>query len=643
MSEQKEPTADVEIVKKMKNVPVTQEDLQLADEASSRSGRPNRKYRMPPDHSDDDGDEFPLFLQDPQVKITVERASPREYKGHNLAGFIEEFVPPVDQSEIEADVRDKHGGGRYRIVVKKNGKFVGARGFNIAGDPTIPGDDEDDDFEIDIPHPSMRPTFMPGPGALPHPDKLSKLRTDIEEEKLRQELEQTKAAAGARSRKDEDIEIVYREREERLRREFEAKTQLDGLRNEFDQKFQAMMRQIAETLSQRPAHNEERDVKVMELDNKIERIKTEILGEVKSTFADVRASLQGISQKPEKPDSTPQLFHAMIEGFSKMSASSETKLQAIAQAETAKTQAMLESMKVISDAQTKVSQAQTDKLVTVLQSQMDNKGNEIDKFAKTVNVVRDLMDNMNPNNNSAAEAVAEAPDLPSKIVAILEKALPTILAAQAQANQGGGGGRPLSEQELQSMIISRAQQMAPAMAAQYLRQQGLIRPPMPAPPQVPVNGPQAWGQKAQQQMPQAPIIAPAVQAQASQPQVIQQPDVQPAVPQQVQSPIVIDGEKETANRVNTCMEVLLHEIALRPRQAQWVDAAFDDLPETILDKLVLVTSAEELYTLIRPYAKPEFVEKLIEIFRAEEKAVAWFTSGLDELKGMYADDKNGVE
>lgn len=76
-----------------------------------------------------------------ELRIKLERKYPREWQGHHIAGFLEEFDEPFS----EADIKQRFGGGKFQVKVQRraaNGGqwiFAGAKTFEIEGDPRLAG------------------------------------------------------------------------------------------------------------------------------------------------------------------------------------------------------------------------------------------------------------------------------------------------------------------------------------------------------------------------------------------------------------------------------------------------------------------------------------------------------------------------
>jgi hypothetical protein len=74
------------------------------------------------------------------LKIKLERKYPREWQGHHIAGFLEEYDEPFD----EKDIKQRFGGGKYQVkTFRPNPKggwtYAGAKSFEIEGDPRLSG------------------------------------------------------------------------------------------------------------------------------------------------------------------------------------------------------------------------------------------------------------------------------------------------------------------------------------------------------------------------------------------------------------------------------------------------------------------------------------------------------------------------
>lgn len=655
------PSSTIRIEKTIRNAPVEEEDLDVMTEQGKKPGRPKKGSQ--PEEEDSPDENFAQHLQDHTVKIHVDRVSPREFKGKNIGGLIEEYVPPITIEEVETDVRNRFGGGRYRVRVIKNGRFIGARGLNIYGDPKVALDEFDQDFGEDFEKFDPR-AAEPYAGPPVIDDETVELRKKIEKAKLRNALNEVEGrASGPAVNPAIDPDRIRRDAEERVRKEMEMRREMDSFKTDIGGTMKDFMNSMERLLKSQKETDPGRDHDIVNLDNKIERIKTELMGEVKSNLGRIETMIQSMNQRPpEKPDTMPQILTAMIEGFSRMSQSGDSKLHAIAQAESAKTQAVMDSMKAISDAQMKVAQAQTDRMVTVLQAQSPTGINEI---AKTVGAFRDMAENMGWSTGGGGGGGEEGPgepqDIGTKLMGMLEKVLPSILAANAaktkgvmQQGQGGGGpqmpppipGQNVIPPQLEAVIAQHAQQAAQRLAipmaeqmankrfAELMAQKGIAQAGTPPPPQqVPPPPPV-------QQVVAPPVAPPPIPVPKGPEQV---PVVVVDQPVQESPAInVTESEIEQDKRdiVNSCMEVLMKEIHIRPRKPEWPEVAYDELPEDVVDKLALVTDAEGLLDAIAPYAKPEYIESIKNILASDQRCVNWLVNGLNEFKDMYTEEVN---
>lgn len=652
------PSSTIRIEKTIRNAPVDDEDIEIMNEGRKP---PRGKKAAVEEGGETSEDEFAGNLQDHTVKIHVDRVSPREFKGKAIAGMIEEYVPPITIEEIETDIRNRFGGGRFRIRALKNGRFVGARGINVYGDPKLPVPDETDpDFGEDFnPGAFSRDPFPGGPPVMD--DEITTLRKDIEKERLKKVLNDVKSDGNPQGHRmpQEDAATIRREAEDRIRKEMEVRREMDSLKNEMDHKLDRFMSSMKDLLTSQKQVDPARDNDIVALDSKVERIKTEIMANVSTNMSEIKSMLAASQRPVEKADTTTPMMIAIIEGFSKMAASGDSKLQAIASSETAKTQAMLDSMRAISDAQMKVAQAQSDKLVTVIQSQNPQ---GIGEMSKTVSAVRDMAEALGwaPGGGGGDGEPASPPDMMGRVMSLVEKALPSLLAANA-AKARQTGGQQLNQNEIQQIIAQQAQAaaqqiaipMAQRLAAQQfaeMQKQAAAeaakkaapppQPPVQPPPPIPVQPP------AQPRNVSASISTPTPTPTPVQPQVVEAP-VEPVIEQ---IPVVVpiqENEQQAEDKevagdksslVNACMEVLMKEVKIRPRKPEWNEMAFEELPEDVVDQLVMVTDSDGLLTVIQPYAKPEYVESLKNFFAADQKAVDWFVKGLNEMKQWYAEE-----
>ncbi len=655
-SKKHQPERTIQINETIRNAPLEDEIVDNIVERKKGPGRPSKAApeKPPASHAiidDDSEDEFAEFLRDGTCKIHVDRVSPREWKNKPISGMIEEYPAPITKDEIEADLRNRYGGGRYRIRVIKNGRFVAATGVNIGGDPKIEVEEDEDDFEFEPPIPTGFRTIPPGPPM--QSDELTQLRMNIEKEKLSQSLDEIKENRVSRRGAVIDADKIAKEAEERVRREMEVKNEIRAVREEAASKMDQMMSRFESILRSQKETDPGRAADIVALDNKIERIKTDVTAEVKSNFSEIRALLT--SRQETKPDTTPQMMQAIITGFAQMSQGSDAKIQALMQAEQAKATAQLEAMKAINEANARVAQAQTDKLVTVLQSTNKSNGG-IEGVAATIAAVRDIAETMGMSPGGVQpEEGAEPASITERFVGMFEKALPTVLAALKQKSEAAAqGGRQLSQQEVQMIIQQEAQKQARQIAPQIAQQiaQGKTPPALPGQQQrpalpptqqpVPLPAPVAQRPSGVPMGPQplnveAHIPAPVPPVPVQQPEVVQAPAVAvgPSIPAAVPVDTVHEQKSEI---VNECMEQLLAEIKIRPRSPGWIEQAFEELPEDILDTLVIAVDVEGVLAAINGYAKPEYIAEMTEVLKAEPRAVDWFVKSLNSLKDLYNEE-----
>jgi hypothetical protein len=76
-----------------------------------------------------------------EMRIKIERRYPREWQGHHIAGYLEEFDEPFS----EADIKQRFGGGKFMVKIQRRGAnggswiFAGSKTFEIEGDPRLAG------------------------------------------------------------------------------------------------------------------------------------------------------------------------------------------------------------------------------------------------------------------------------------------------------------------------------------------------------------------------------------------------------------------------------------------------------------------------------------------------------------------------
>jgi len=84
--------------------------------------------------------QFAALLQDMRLVVVVERDEPTEWNGIPLEPLVYEKKCPKEWLQVVKLVTEKSGGGKYRMMIinPRNGTIMGARQFDVQGDPVVP-------------------------------------------------------------------------------------------------------------------------------------------------------------------------------------------------------------------------------------------------------------------------------------------------------------------------------------------------------------------------------------------------------------------------------------------------------------------------------------------------------------------------
>lgn len=72
------------------------------------------------------------------IRINLFREWPKRHAGQPCSGWVTELDPPINV----AQVAEAYGGQKYRVEIRKSGRFHAMKRFEIAGDPILPDSPE---------------------------------------------------------------------------------------------------------------------------------------------------------------------------------------------------------------------------------------------------------------------------------------------------------------------------------------------------------------------------------------------------------------------------------------------------------------------------------------------------------------------
>jgi hypothetical protein len=527
-----------------------------------------------------DEDLFFKLLTTPSndVSIHVDRISPKEWKGRAVSGWIEEFLPPVQFEEIQDRVRATWGGGRYRVRILKGGKLVSARGMEIAGDPRMHNSGGDDDERSTVtPHFGA---YTPGGSGAFRPPMITDLNRDPEVINKRKEIELLKL--------------------ERERRKLEQEGQPQQ-----DDKFEKLLRDVNEK-HEREMAEVRRMLNEKDQENKMDRMRSDFMTQFKS--------LEDKLASPEHRGATP-LKELKSDFEAKM-----TKLQ----------QELSESVKAIRDTKEKdkleefkrhvddmrrdfeqkltslttkrggmddmkeyagilgtvfQNSGQRDKellnqMFTLFQAKMDTgePKNETGRFAEFLEVLAMAQDVMGGRNEAEP---AEPKDFGTAFLEVVKEAIPQI--SDAIKNKNGTASR----EEIERIVQHNMQVAQKNVAAKLIRQR-----------QLPTS-------------------------------------TEPEGLEDTVAHAAVDPVAEKRQRVTVMFKAIAKELPVRPRVTRWLDFAFDELPEDVLDAVAQCTTPKMFLDICKPDVEPGLFTYVVGQLQDQAKA-KWFADTLVILRREYA-------
>jgi len=252
-----------------------------------------------------------------------------------------------------------------------------------------------------------------------------------------------------------------------------------------------------------------------------------------------------------------------------------------------------------------------------------------DPIETTRNVLGLVKDVQEVTGGGTKGEASMPPDFPSFLVDRVTNLAPQVIE-YLERKQGG----PVSREELTAMFkdygIKMYQELdgtikremraglqkvsgQPRPALQPVPALSAPRPFNPAPPGAP-------GAKMQPGIPQAispnaPPPSPEFPPPPSVPTVQfggGQPAPQPVAAPAPVAPMTADAsiEKETGDRVNWVLGLLVREMKMGVQEMQWPDKAYGNLPKDIIDRIVTASTDKDIYDAISPYADPAIMETI---------------------------------
>lgn len=593
--------------------------------------------RAPAD-GDDRGDAPDFFkwltIESHDVSIHVDRIHPLRWKGRDIGGYIENFVPPIMFEDLQQKIKDQHGGGRFAVRIMVSGRVKTRRGFEIAGDPKIP---EDDDEEGAIPprgmgaygHPGMYgpPYYGGGYGMAPaapyaprapmitdinrDPEVIEK-RKQMEMLKIEREMKKLNADVAGTDSQDkvkgmiEELNKQWEGRFNEMKQFYERKeheNQIDRLRTDFS----TMITKLEDRLTTngdgpRGSHAALKDLKA-DFDTKLSKF-----------HSDMSENLRSL--KDSKDNAVKEDMQRRTEDLIKeLRRDSDAKIAALSTQGKGSMDHLKEYANVLSSVFT--SSGERDKTLlnqmfeffkvqmAAGQPQNNAEGNtDIDRFSQFLDIFAAAKDIMG-GGSGTVETVPK--DFGTAFLDVVREAIPQIVDA-AKAKQGN-----VSREEVEQIIrhnVDMATKRAAANITAKQRQQ-----PQPLP-----SG-------------QAQGLEDTAPGQGGAPR-----DQQAQASAKTSEQIAQEAEAHRKQRLNMLAKAIAKELPSRPKITRWVQFALEDMPEEALARFCAAPSVQEFLAVLRPDVEVGYIS-FIEQQIADPAKMRWLSDTIGILKQEYAADK----
>jgi len=576
---------------------------------------------------------FSKAIRNTEWRIFAERLSPRQMPdGTPLEDVLE--VPSYDsitENDVKKEIQQARGGTRWiaRVIdVEDNNRVIATKLYVIGGDPiqepsSVKNDQsggfqnrggngfpEDDGSESPEEAEARVASEIEADPQGREKKKQARIK-ELEIEAMRQDVERMKAEAEMRRIREEnkppdakgddsmrraidEATRPLRESNEQLRKELDAKRAADESERHLNSQL-APMKTAIDALIQKSNVPPQQGPSITELMGKLDTMKAEIKNDTTSQIAQ---ALNNLSTK----------FEAQISNINTQLTAFMSRPQDGGALATAAVGAL-----------------------TQIAIKKDDGGGSrhSDPIETTRNVLGLVKDVQEVTGGGTKGEASMPPDFPSFLVDRVTNLAPQVIE-YLERKQGG----PVSREELTAMFkdygIKMYQELdgtikremraglqkvsgQPRPALQPVPALSAPRPFNPAPPGAP-------GAKMQPGIPQAispnaPPPSPEFPPPPSVPTVQfggGQPAPQPVAAPAPVAPMTADAsiEKETGDRVNWVLGLLVREMKMGVQEMQWPDKAYGNLPKDIIDRIVTASTDKDIYDAISPYADPAIMETI---------------------------------
>jgi len=606
---------------------------------------------------------FNDLLHDPKNKIVASRIFPRQVRNpadgkmRDCADVVD-LPPPMSLDEIINHLREEYGGRKWNVTVSdEDGDVLDRRNVDVPGEPRYIQRPEDE-FQI----PSLEDFAKENGEEEPEIDPMDREINNAEKQSRLLMLERQNAqlraqvaeATGQGHKKNgevpvaDQIKAALAEQDARHRTELserDKKAEMGDLERRLttdsDRRF-AEMKTLIESVK---AGNPVQGTAMSDLGHKLELLQTSIDSKIKDTLSQYKemtnTQINALERGMDSKFNSIQTTLAAIQNRPHEENPMKAMIPLITSSIERSTSGYKEMMTPLLNHMTAKQEAASEPAQSPLEETLETLG----KF------------NMLGDRKSG--------DFGSRVVDFAEKMAPEVMGFIRDEKKAG---REVTENaiknhlKLQAEKISRDVSAAAAQEIRKIRQESQQRPGLPAPAAQTTNNqgaaaPSMVGRMspeeiAQRQRPNttasvpapaaptptpAPIVASAP-ATPLQPKVQapppSQPEPEPEEPEEEEEEEEeMTVEEEMSARVNSVLALLEREMRVRPRTITWPNAAWEDLPGEVLDKVIFANDEEGVYDAIKPYAAEELSERIWSVVRADARAKEFIVAGINLIKG----------
>lgn len=593
---------------------------------------------------------FNELLKNPKNKIVAARIFPKQTRGpdgkmRDCADVVD-MPPPMSLDEITRHLQEEYGGKKWNVRVQDiDGEVLDAKNIDVPGDVKLVARPEDD-----FPLPSgseldglggngeQEPEENPLDRDIANKEKESKalmlekqnasLRAQIAEYqgKKAPEVDVAKVVADALAAQEAKHRAEIAERDKKAEMvELERRVTTDA-----DRRFNELKSLIESVKSGNPAQG----TALTEISHKIEMIQTGIDSKIKDALQSYR-------------EMTNTQIAALEKGVDGKLSAIQTSLAAMQNHRP--DNPMKEMIPLITTSIERSTSGYKEMMGPLLKSLTDKQEAEA---APPPNPLEDTLETLGKFGMLGDK---KGGDFGSRVVDFAEKMGPEVMAFIRDERTKG---RDVTEQtlknhlKLQAEKISKEVSAAAANEIKKIRSENAAARGLPAPAATtkgnqgqvgpsPVGNmsPEEVAARQRKEAPAAPAAAapaPATAAPTPAPAAprVTRPEPEPEAEQEeeAEEEEEMTEEEEMAARVNSTLSLLEREMKIRPRQVTWPNAAWDDLPGTVLDAIIFANDEEGVYEAIKPYALPDLAERIWSMVRTDPAKKDFIVHGVNLIK-----------